>query len=279
MKLKILKRAGMLAASAAVCYCGVFGALTLNGLRYVRPTAENWSLLAYIEPAARIEQEVVYMSTLNDAEPKRTNIRITGYDAQERQIWLLNFAEPFRLTTREQNVYSDGMMTTYYTVAGTKETSYTQFDARGRKVREEDSRNVTVYSYRGEENEPYLTETYNVQGTLVARGISAYDPATGETTLTSTMYDAQGVSGTWVTVRDSRGHSIFSSAEHTDYASEERFRWEYDDAARTAVCNREDGSIETAWYDEQERVVRDELRGADGSLRMMLRTDCTDITR
>ena len=44
MKLNILKRAGMLAASTAVCCGVVFGGLAMNGLRYVRPTAENWTL-------------------------------------------------------------------------------------------------------------------------------------------------------------------------------------------------------------------------------------------
>ena len=57
MKLNILKRAGMLAASTAVCCGVVFGGLSMNGLRYVRPTAENWTLLAYMQPAARIEQQ------------------------------------------------------------------------------------------------------------------------------------------------------------------------------------------------------------------------------
>ena len=51
------KRAGMLLASTAICYGGIFGALSLNGLWYVRPTAENWTLLAYIQPAVRIEQQ------------------------------------------------------------------------------------------------------------------------------------------------------------------------------------------------------------------------------
>lgn len=41
MKLNILKRAGMLAASTAVCCGVVFGGLSMNGLRYVRPTAET----------------------------------------------------------------------------------------------------------------------------------------------------------------------------------------------------------------------------------------------
>ena len=39
----------MLAASTAVCCGAVFGGLSLNGLRYVRPTAENWTLLAYMQ--------------------------------------------------------------------------------------------------------------------------------------------------------------------------------------------------------------------------------------
>ena len=57
MEKDIFKRAGMLLASTAVCYGVVFGGLSLNGLQYVRPTAENWTLLAYMQPAARIEQQ------------------------------------------------------------------------------------------------------------------------------------------------------------------------------------------------------------------------------
>ena len=57
MKKDIFKRVGMLLASTAVCCGAVFGGLSMNGLRYVRPTAENWTLLAYMQPAARIEQQ------------------------------------------------------------------------------------------------------------------------------------------------------------------------------------------------------------------------------
>ena len=58
MKLHLVKRVGMLAACAAAATVCAFGVASLNGLRYVRPTAENWTLLAYIEPAARVEQQV-----------------------------------------------------------------------------------------------------------------------------------------------------------------------------------------------------------------------------
>lgn len=55
MKLHLVKRVGMLAACAAAATVCAFGVASLNGLRYVRPTAENWTLLAYVEPAARVE--------------------------------------------------------------------------------------------------------------------------------------------------------------------------------------------------------------------------------
>ena len=45
MNRDLLKRVGMLTAATAACTAGVFGALALNGLRYMRPTADNWWLL------------------------------------------------------------------------------------------------------------------------------------------------------------------------------------------------------------------------------------------
>ena len=81
MNRDLLKRAGMLAASAAVCYGGIFGALTLNGLRYMRPTADNWWLLPWVAQAERIEQCV---TDFGEGDPTYT---VTGYDAQNREIW------------------------------------------------------------------------------------------------------------------------------------------------------------------------------------------------
>ena len=42
MNKDLLKRVGMLTAATAACTAGVFGALALNGLRYMRPTADNY---------------------------------------------------------------------------------------------------------------------------------------------------------------------------------------------------------------------------------------------
>ena len=42
MKLHLVKRVGMLAACAAVCSAVAGGGLMMQGMRYVRPTAENW---------------------------------------------------------------------------------------------------------------------------------------------------------------------------------------------------------------------------------------------
>ena len=97
MKLNILKRAGMLAASTAVCCGVVFGGLSMNGLRYVRPTAENWTLLAYMQPAARIEQQKT--TRVIPDEKEWSYLRITGYDAQNREIWSLNCKRPFGVSS------------------------------------------------------------------------------------------------------------------------------------------------------------------------------------
>ena len=59
MNRDLLKRVGMLTAATAACTAGVFGALAVNGLRYMRPTADNWWMLPWVAPAARIEQSVM----------------------------------------------------------------------------------------------------------------------------------------------------------------------------------------------------------------------------
>lgn len=55
MNRDLLKRVGMLTAATAACTAGVLGALAVNGLRYMRPTTDNWWLLPWVEPAERIE--------------------------------------------------------------------------------------------------------------------------------------------------------------------------------------------------------------------------------
>ena len=133
MKLNILKRAGMLAASTAVCCGAVFGGLSLNGLRYVRPTAENWTLLAYMQPAARIEQQKT--TRVIPDEKEWSYLRITGYDAQNREIWSLNCKRPFGVSSSERKVYSGSKMTWYSTTCGVKTVSYTEYDEQGRIIR------------------------------------------------------------------------------------------------------------------------------------------------
>ena len=81
MKKDLLKRVGMLTAATAACTAGVLGALAMNGLRYMRPTADNWWLLPWVEPAERIEQCVM---DFGEGDPTYT---VTGYDAQNREIW------------------------------------------------------------------------------------------------------------------------------------------------------------------------------------------------
>lgn len=129
MKLNILKRAGMLAASTAVCCGVVFGGLSMNGLRYVRPTAENWTLLAYMQPAARIEQQKT--TRVIPDEKEWSYLRITGYDAQNREIWSLNCKRPFGVSSSERKIYSGSKMTWYSTTCGVKTVSYTEYDEQG----------------------------------------------------------------------------------------------------------------------------------------------------
>ena len=52
-----------------------------------------------------------------------------------------------------------------------------------------------------------------------------------------------------------------------------------DDTERTAVCVSEDGVTEKIWYDEQQRVLRDEYYTPDGILQTCTVNDFFDITR
>lgn len=270
MKLKILKRAGMLAASTVVCYCGVFGALTLNGLRYVRPTAENWSLLAYIEPAARIEQEVRHYSDLDGSNPEKSSAIITGYDEQDRPIWSFSAGWPFHIRYSEHKVYNGDTVTWYNTSCGVKTTTYLQYDALGRLLRMEYPDRTIIRSYRGDEKDPYLVEDYNAQGVLQLRTEWKYNAETGESTRSITYSDNELL----LDVGDVTVNKL-------GYIVSEGDQWTYDDTARTAVCTHEDGSVETTWYDEQNRVLRMEMQMSSsyGPFGMVKVTDYTDITR
>lgn len=146
MKLNILKRAGMLAASTAVCCGVVFGGLSMNGLRYVRPTAENWTLLAYMQPAARIEQQKT--TRVIPDEKEWSYLRITGYDAQNREIWSLNCKRPFGVSSSERKVYSGSQMTWYSTTCGVKTVSYTEYDEQGRIIRTENANGTPIAETR-----------------------------------------------------------------------------------------------------------------------------------
>ena len=270
MKLGIPKRAGMLAACTAVCYCGVFGALTLNGLRYVRPTAENWSLLAYIEPAARIEQQVRHSSDLDGSNPEKSSAIITGYDGQDRPIWSFGAGWPFHIRYSEHKVYNGDTVTWYNTSYGVKTTTYLQYDAQGRLVCMEYPDRTIIRSYHGDEKDPYLVEDYNEQGALQLRTEWKYNAETGESTRSITYSGNEQLLGAGDIIVNKLGYVVSESEQ-----------WTYDDAAHTAVCIDENGTVVTLLYDEQNRVLRMEMKmsSSNGPFGMVQVTDYTDITR
>lgn len=270
MKLGIPKRAGMLAACTAVCYCGVFGALTLNGLRYVRPTAENWTLLAYIEPAARIEQEVSSLVNVDGGKPELASVNIVGYDEQDRQIWVLSSYPALRVRYSEHKVYNGDRVAWYNTGYGVKTTTYLQYDAQGRLLRMEYPDRTIIRSYRGDEKEPYLVEDYNAQGVLQMRSEWKYNAETGESTRSITYSGNEQLLGTGDIIVNKLGYVISESEQ-----------WTYDDAAHTAVCVDENGTVVTLLYDEQNRVLRMEMKmsSSNGPFGMVQVNDYTDITR
>ena len=73
------------------------------------------------------------------------------------------------------------------------------------------------------------------------------------------------LTGTWITVKDARGSTLRmeNNVHDPNYEMMQDNEWTYDDAERTAVCVSEDGVTEKIWYDEQQRVLRDEYYTPD----------------
>lgn len=273
MKLHLVKRVGMLAACAAAATVCAFGVASLNGLRYVRPTAENWTLLAYIEPAARVEQQVERL----DGEYFATTL--TGFDAQERRVWSLTSMHPFIVGYGDREVYNGSEMTRYITSYGGYATQHMQYDELGRMVRLEDWNGVTVYSYHGEESEPYLEQMYDELGVAFAE-LSyeyEYDASTGNTTVKRTTQTSDGGNSTVFYVMDTHGVVVYSGKNRPDEAHMAQRLYDKNENASTRI--KADGSTEKIWYDEEQRELRREERNEDGSLSYTVEVEYTDVTR
>lgn len=273
MKLHLVKRVGMLAACAAAATVCAFGVASLNGLRYVRPTAENWTLLAYIEPAARVEQQVERL----DGEHFATTL--TGFDAQERRVWSLTSMHPFIVGYGDREVYNGSEMTQYITSYGGYATQHMQYDELGRMVRLEDWNGVTVYSYHGEESEPYLEQMYDELGVAFAE-LSyeyEYDASTGNTTVKRTTQTSDGGNSTVFYVMDTHGVVVYSGKNRPDEAHMAQRLYDKNENASTRI--KADGSTEKIWYDEEQRELRREERNEDGSLSYCTVTEYADVTR
>ena len=131
---------------------------------------------------------------------------------------------------------------------------------------------ITVYSHRGDETEPYLTEMHTAEGVLRLRGTAEIDPKTGERTENITVYDANGnESYSTVNVTDKRGSTVSVDGD--------RREWTYDDAAHTATCTYSYGAVNYYQFDEQGRVLREKSQDPDGDLREIQKTEYTDVTR
>ena len=71
------------------------------------PDGGELDLLAYVEPAARVEQQV----ERSDGEYFATTL--TGFDAQERRVWSLTSMHPFIVGYGDREVYNGSEMTRY----------------------------------------------------------------------------------------------------------------------------------------------------------------------
>lgn len=139
---------------------------------------------------------------------------------------------------------------------------------------------IETYTYRGDEEEPYLEQSCDTAGNMQSQTVSEYNPKTGETT--KNQHDFRGRADRhMVTVKDARGSILRmeNNVHDPNYEMMQDNEWTYDDAERTAVCVSEDGVTEKIWYDEQQRVLRDEYYTPDGILQTCTVNDFFDITR
>lgn len=269
----LLKRVGMLTAATAICTAGAFGALALNGLRYMRPTADNWWLLPYAEPAERIEQAVTDFH--DSSAPSYT---ITGYDAQNREIWSYTTFGRLTLVDGTRHVYTGNTEAQYNWGKGRPATVW-QYDKDGRLVRVEGSDgNVQTYTYQGDGVGQYLQETYDAQGNVLDRSTIKTDPVTGNTIRIYETYTDEGTDILWGTI-DTHGNTIKTELTCADGTEETYiYQWTYDDAAHMATCvNGQSGMTEHHWYDEQGRSIKDTWSNEYGTQEYT--TTYTDVTR
>ena len=57
--------------------------------------------------------------------------------------------------------------------------------SRGRIIRTANADGIETYTYRGDEEEPYLEQSCDTVGNMQSQTVSEYNPKTGETTRTS----------------------------------------------------------------------------------------------
>ena len=192
----------------------------------------------------------------------------------------MNCKRPFGVSSSERKVYSGSKMTWYSTTCGVKTVSCTEYDEQGRIIRTANADGIETYTYRGDEEEPYLEQSCDTAGNMQSQTVSEYNPKTGETTRTSTVFEGV-LTGTWITVKDARGSILRmeNNVHDPNYEMMQDNEWTYDDTERTAVCVSENGVTEKIWYDEQHRVLRDEYYTPDGILQTCTINDFFDITR
>ena len=139
--------------------------------------------------------------------------------------------------------------------------TYTESDEQGRISRTANADGIRdLHHYRGDEEEPYLEQSCDTAGNMQSQTVSEYNPKTGETTRTSTIFEGV-LTGTWITVKDARGSILRmeNNVHDPNYEMMQDNEWTYDDTERTAVCVSEDGVTEKIWYDEQQRVTAERI--------------------
>ena len=113
----------------------------------------------------------------------------------------------------------------------------------------------------------------------MSESIFEHDSATGYTIQTRNTYEPYGTVGTDYTVIDRYGYVVYTGEDLPDAANMPQGDRVYDANANTSTRTIADGSTEKIWYDDEQRMVRQEERNEDGSLSYTAEVEYTDVTR
>lgn len=275
MKRGIFRRlCGLLLAAAAV-YGLTFGALALRGLRYVAPDAESWLLLPYIVPAARYEQETSVR--YRQGVQAEASLVIRCYDAQGRLCRSIVWDKGGWVPRLTDFTYDGAVRTEWTKGAAAHGWLRVTTDQAGRDTRVElDDGRTAVLSYQADQTEPYRTEWFDPQGSLIEWSLWERE---GDTAV-YTSGGADRAASTRIVYRyDSRGNLLSAQGGIVgEPPIDKQWSWTYHDAERTAVRHG-GGQTVRFCYDAQGRTITESVYAEDGAETYRAESVYREITR